>query len=65
MAVFPCRENTAPGTKFQDGYEEDGEGRRKFQIDQYSADVRATYAKVLILQAVVLAGLWMLQQAFL
>jgi len=45
-----------------DGY---AKSRRKFRIDQYSADVRSTYAKVLILQAIVLAGLWMLQQAFL
>ncbi len=30
-----------------------------------SEDVRATSIKVLLVQAVVLAGLWLLQQAFL
>jgi hypothetical protein len=37
-----------------------------FRTEDYNtAVVRSTYAKVLILQAVVLAGLWILQQAFL
>lgn len=30
-----------------------------------AGSVKATYVKVLIVQAVVLAGLWFLQQAFL
>ena len=62
---FPLPGRTRHTTRSFSGVEEYGDGQRKFRIDQYSAVVRSTYLRVLILQAVVLAGLWMLQQAFL
>jgi hypothetical protein len=46
--------------------EEHGSRREVSGAPVYNtAVVRSTYVKVLVIQAVVLAGLWILQQAFL